>query len=42
VTDDDLRKIAAGEHNGNGHATAPDVPNEHNHVADTLRHMIFG
>jgi 2-isopropylmalate synthase len=42
VTDDDLRKIAAGEHIGNGHATAPDVPNEHNHVADTLRHMIFG
>jgi 2-isopropylmalate synthase len=42
VTDDDLRKIAAGEANGNGHATAVDVPNDHNHVADTLRHMIFG
>ena len=42
VTDDDLRKIAAGEPYGNGHATALDVPNEHNHVADTLRHMIFG
>jgi len=42
VTDDDLRKIAAGEPHGNGHATALDVPNEHNHVADTLRHMIFG
>jgi 2-isopropylmalate synthase len=45
VTDDDLRKIAAGEPNsngGNGHATAVDAPNEHNHVADTLRHMIFG
>ena len=42
VNDDDLRKIASGESNGNGHATAIDVPNEHNHVADTLRHMIFG
>ena len=42
VTDDDLRKIAGGEPYGNGHATALDVPNEHNHVADTLRHMIFG
>ena len=42
VNDDDLRKIAAGEPNGNGHATAVDVPNDHNHVADTLRHMIFG
>jgi len=42
VDDDDLRKIASGESNGNGHATAIDVPNEHNHVADTLRHMIFG
>src|SRR5713226_2612590 len=42
VTDNDLRKIASGESNGNGHAIAIDVPNEHNHVADTLRHMIFG
>jgi 2-isopropylmalate synthase len=42
VNDDDLRKIADGESNGNGHATAVDAPNEHNHVADTLRHMIFG
>ncbi len=42
VTDDDLRKIAAGESNGNGHATAVDAPNDHNHVADALRHMIFG
>ena len=42
VTDEDLRKIASGEPYGNGHATALDVPNEHNHVADTLRHMIFG
>jgi len=42
VNDDDLRKIAAGEPFGNGHATAVDAPNEHNHVADTLRHMIFG
>jgi 2-isopropylmalate synthase len=37
VTDEDLRKIV----------TAPDAnftdhPNDHNHVADTLRHMIFG
>src|SRR5712692_7574404 len=42
VTDDDLKTIAVGEPNGNGHATAVDAPNEHNHVADTLRHMIFG
>jgi 2-isopropylmalate synthase len=42
VTDDDLRKIASGEPNGNGHATAVDAPNDHNHVADALRHMIFG
>jgi 2-isopropylmalate synthase len=37
VTDEDLRRIV----------TAPDAgftdhPNDHNHVADTLRHMIFG
>src|SRR5216684_4284440 len=42
VTDDDLKTIAVGEPNGNRHATAVDAPNEHNHVADTLRHMIFG
>src|SRR5207245_923057 len=42
LTDDDLQKIAVSEPNGNGHATAVDAPNEHNHVADTLRHMIFG
>src|SRR5207245_11591627 len=42
VTDDDLQKIAVSEPNGNGHATAVDAPNEHNHVADTLRHMISG
>ncbi|HWO44434.1 MAG TPA: hypothetical protein VNO87_02415, partial [Methylomirabilota bacterium] len=42
VMDDDLKQIAMAEPNGNGHATAVDAPNEHNHVADTLRHMIFG
>jgi 2-isopropylmalate synthase len=54
VTDEDLRKIAAGmaetnghETNGNGHETNghPPVTDQlldHNHVADTLRHLIFG
>jgi 2-isopropylmalate synthase len=54
VTDEDLRKIAAAmsepdgsETNGNGHETNghPPVTDQlldHNHVADTLRHLIFG
>jgi 2-isopropylmalate synthase len=54
VTDEDLRKIAVAtaepdghETNGNGHETNghPPVTDQlldHNHVADTLRHLIFG
>jgi 2-isopropylmalate synthase len=54
VTDEDLRKIAAAtaepnghDTNGNGHETNghPPVTDQlldHNHVADTLRHLIFG
>jgi isopropylmalate/homocitrate/citramalate synthase len=49
VTDEDLRKIAVAtaEPNGNGHETNghPPVTDQlldHNHVADTLRHLIFG
>ncbi len=40
VTDEDLRKIVmAPESGGGGFA---DQSNDHNHVADTLRHLIFG
>jgi isopropylmalate/homocitrate/citramalate synthase len=52
VTDEDLRKIVAasepnggGETNGhetNGHPPVTDQLHDHNHVADTLRHLIFG
>jgi 2-isopropylmalate synthase len=47
VTDEDLRKIAAmaesrGGHEGNGHPPVTDQLHDHNHVADTLRHLIFG
>jgi len=49
VTDEDLRKIAAmseangtSEHVGNGHPPVTDQLHDHNHVADTLRHLIFG
>ena len=47
VTDEDLRKIAAmssetNGHEGNGHPPVTDQLNDHNHVADTLRHLIFG
>ncbi|HXI94914.1 MAG TPA: hypothetical protein VNG04_02205, partial [Candidatus Acidoferrum sp.] len=52
VTDEDLRKIvAASEPNGggdtnghetNGHPPVTDQLHDHNHVADTLRHLIFG
>jgi len=46
VTDDDLRKIVAGSdgtaHEGNGHPPVTDQLHDHNHVADTLRHLIFG
>src|SRR5438105_3320429 len=47
VTDEDLRKIAAmsettNGHEGNGHPPVTDQLHDHNHVADTLRHLIFG
>jgi 2-isopropylmalate synthase len=51
VSDEDLRKIAAASessgHETNGHETHghPPVTDQlldHNHVADTLRHLIFG
>jgi 2-isopropylmalate synthase len=48
VTDEDLRKIAAmtesngSGHEGNGHPPVTDQLHDHNHVADTLRHLIFG
>jgi 2-isopropylmalate synthase len=47
VTDEDLRKIAAMTENGNGnegngHPPVTDQLHDHNHVADTLRHLIFG
>ena len=40
VTDEDLRKIVTGP-DASGHGFT-DQANDHNHVADTLRHMIFG
>jgi 2-isopropylmalate synthase len=40
VTDEDLRKIVATPDAGAGSFT--DQSNDHNHVADTLRHLIFG
>jgi 2-isopropylmalate synthase len=39
VTDEDLRKIVSAPEGGQGFT---DQANDHNHVADTLRHMIFG
>jgi 2-isopropylmalate synthase len=48
ITDEDLRKIAAiaegngNGHEGNGHPPVTDQLHDHNHVADTLRHLIFG
>ncbi len=49
VTDEDLRKIAAmaetngtNGHEGNGHPPVTDQLHDHNHVADAMRHMIFG
>jgi 2-isopropylmalate synthase len=49
VTDEDLRKIAAMAENGsnghegtNGHPPVTDQLHDHNHVADAMRHMIFG
>jgi hypothetical protein len=52
VTDEDLRKIVAvseangngggNGHEGNGHPPVTDQLHDHNHVADTLRHLIFG
>ncbi|HEX2679991.1 MAG TPA: hypothetical protein VHQ03_01710, partial [Candidatus Dormibacteraeota bacterium] len=50
VTDEDLRKIAAmtesngttNENVGNGHPPVTDQLHDHNAVADTLRHLIFG
>ena len=50
VTDEDLKKIAvmaestngANGHEGNGHPPVTDQLHDHNHVADAMRHMIFG
>ena len=46
VTDEDLRRIAAmsdsNGHEGNGHPPVTDQLHDHNHVADALRHLIFG
>ena len=48
VTDEDLRKIVAAvegtgsAQEGNGHPPVTDQLHDHNHVADTLRHLIFG
>ncbi|TMD98788.1 MAG: 2-isopropylmalate synthase [Chloroflexi bacterium] len=47
VTDEDLRKIAAmsettNGHEGNGHPPVTDQLHDHNHVADAMRHLIFG
>ena len=41
VSDEDLRKIVAATET-NVHPEFSDQSNEHNHVADTLRHLIFG
>jgi hypothetical protein len=38
VTDEDLQKIVTAPEA----ATFTDQPNDHNHVADALRHLIFG
>jgi 2-isopropylmalate synthase len=40
VTDEDLRKIVTAPESGGGGFA--DQSNDHNHVADTLRHLIFG
>jgi 2-isopropylmalate synthase len=50
VTDEDLKKIAvmaestngSNGHEGNGHPPVTDQLHDHNHVADAMRHMIFG
>jgi 2-isopropylmalate synthase len=46
VTDEDLRKIAAmsepNGHEANGHPQVTDQLHDHNHVADAMRHLIFG
>jgi 2-isopropylmalate synthase len=46
VTDEDLRKIAAmsltNGHEANGHPPVTDQLHDHNHVADAMRHLIFG
>jgi 2-isopropylmalate synthase len=39
VTDEDLRRIVTAPDDGNGYT---DQSDEHNHVADALRHLIFG
>jgi 2-isopropylmalate synthase len=41
VTDEDLRKIVTAPDNPEGQIFT-DQSNDHNHVADTLRHLIFG
>jgi 2-isopropylmalate synthase len=40
VTDEDLRRIVTAPDDGNGYTDQSD--DEHNHVADALRHLIFG
>jgi 2-isopropylmalate synthase len=46
VTDEDLRKIAVmsepNGHEANGHPQVTDQLHDHNHVADAMRHLIFG
>src|SRR5439155_1674970 len=46
VTYEDLRKIAAmaetNGHEGYGHPPVTDQLHDHNHVADAMRHLIFG
>jgi len=46
VNDEDLRKIAlmaeTNGHEGNGHPQVTDQLHDHNHVADAMRHLIFG
>jgi 2-isopropylmalate synthase len=39
VTDEDLRRIVTAPDDGSGYT---DQSDEHNHVADALRHLIFG
>jgi 2-isopropylmalate synthase len=38
----EVKQRAAVAEKGNGHTDERDMPNDENHVADTLRHMVFG